>query len=107
MDDFRYAKKPSGATTKLTHFAVSKDEWNTKKNSIKSIKNALYVRLYAKTKGTYIGEGTANSKKSRTDLLSQSVILFSQSVTESVIQYKISKFCSNNFLKAFWADLKA
>ena len=36
-DDFRYEGKPSCATTKLTLFAVSKDEWDTKEDTGKSI----------------------------------------------------------------------
>ena len=44
MDDFRYEGKPSHATTKSTLFAVSKDEWDTKEDTGKSMKNALYVR---------------------------------------------------------------
>ena len=48
MDDFRYEGKLSYATTKLTPFAVSKDEWDTKKDTGKSMKNALYVLRYAK-----------------------------------------------------------
>ena len=48
-DDFRYEGKPSRAITKLTLFAVSKDEWDTKEEDTgKSIKNALYVMQYAK-----------------------------------------------------------
>ena len=48
-DDFRYMEgKPSRAITKLTLFAVSKDEWDTKENTGKSMKNALYVLRYAK-----------------------------------------------------------
>ena len=47
-DDFRYEGKPSRATTKLTLFAVSKDEWGTKEDTDKSMKNALYVLRYAK-----------------------------------------------------------
>jgi len=40
-------RKPSRATTELTLFTVSKDEWNTKEGTgIK--KNALYVLWYAK-----------------------------------------------------------
>ena len=35
-------KKKSRATTKLTLFAVSKDEWDTKEDTSKSMKNALY-----------------------------------------------------------------
>ena len=47
-DDFRYEGEPSRATTKLTLFAVSKDEWDRKENTGKSMKNALYVLRYAK-----------------------------------------------------------
>ena len=43
-DDFRYAEgKPSRAIAKSTHFAVSKDEWDTKEDTGKSMVNALYV----------------------------------------------------------------
>ena len=41
-------RKPSYAIAKSTLFVVSKDEWNTKEDSCKSIKNALYVLWYAK-----------------------------------------------------------
>ena len=47
-DNFCYKEKPSCATTKLTLFAVSKDEWDTKEDTGKSMKNALYVLRYAK-----------------------------------------------------------
>ena len=47
-DDFRYEGKLLCATVKLTPFAVSKDEWDTKENTGKSMKNALYVLQYAK-----------------------------------------------------------
>ena len=46
---FSYAKKPSYATTKLTLLVVSKDEWNIKEGTGKSIKNALYALQCAKT----------------------------------------------------------
>ena len=36
MDDFRYEGKPSHAIAKLTLFAVSKDEWDTKEDTGKS-----------------------------------------------------------------------
>ena len=42
-DNFRYEWKPSHATTKLTLFAVSKDEWDTKEDTGKSMKNVLYI----------------------------------------------------------------
>jgi len=41
-------RKPSHATTELTLFTVSKDEWNTKEYTGKSMKNALHILLYAK-----------------------------------------------------------
>ena len=45
---FHYEGKPSRATTKLTFFAVSKDEWDTKEDTGESMKNVLYVLQYAK-----------------------------------------------------------
>ena len=47
-DNFRYEGKPSCAIAKLTLFAVNKDEWDTKEDAGKSMKNALYVLRYAK-----------------------------------------------------------
>ena len=47
-DDFRYEGKPSCATAKSTLFAVSKDEWYTKEDTGKSMKNVLYALRYAK-----------------------------------------------------------
>jgi len=41
-------RKPSCATTESTFFAASKDEWNTKEATGKSVKNALYILWYAK-----------------------------------------------------------
>jgi len=41
-------RKPSRATTKLTLFIVSKDEWNTKEDTGKSLNNALHILQYAK-----------------------------------------------------------
>ena len=47
-DDFRFEGKPSHARAKSTLFTVSKDEWDTKEDTGKSMKNALYVLRYAK-----------------------------------------------------------
>ena len=47
-DDFCYEGKPSYVTAKSTLFAVSKDEWDTKEDTGKSMKNALYILRYAK-----------------------------------------------------------
>ena len=41
-------RKPSCATTKSTLFTVNKDEWYTKEDTGKSLKNALDVLRYAK-----------------------------------------------------------
>ena len=48
MDNFCYEGKPSHAIAKLTLFTVSKDEWDTKEDTGKSMKNALYVLRCAK-----------------------------------------------------------
>ena len=47
-DDFRFEGKSSCACAKSTPFPVSKDEWDTKEDTGKSMKNALYVLQYAK-----------------------------------------------------------
>jgi len=41
MDDFCYEMNQSRTTTKSTLFSVSKDEWDTKEDTDKSMKNAL------------------------------------------------------------------
>jgi len=46
--DFHCEWKPSHAYHKLKLFAVSKDEWDTKEDTGKSMKNALYVQRYRK-----------------------------------------------------------
>ena len=53
-DNFRYKGKPSRATAKSTLFAVSKDDWHTKENTGKSMKNALYVLRYAKRQVVFL-----------------------------------------------------
>ena len=45
-DNFRYEGKSSRATTESIPFAVSKDEWDTKEDTGKSMKNALYEVCY-------------------------------------------------------------
>ena len=47
-DDFRFEGKLPRAHTKSTPFPASKDEWDTKEDTGKSMKNALYVLWYAK-----------------------------------------------------------
>ena len=48
MDDFCFEGKPSCARAKSTPFPVSKDEWDIKEDTGKSMKNTLYVLRYAK-----------------------------------------------------------
>jgi len=43
--NFHCERKLSCAITKSTVFAVSKDEWDTKKDFGKSLKNALYIEV--------------------------------------------------------------
>ena len=47
-EDFCFEGKPSRARAKSTPFPVNKDEWDTKEDTGKSMKNALYVLWYAK-----------------------------------------------------------
>ena len=48
MDYFQFEGKPSCARAKSTPFPVSKHEWDTKEDTGKSMKNALYVLRCAK-----------------------------------------------------------
>ena len=48
IDDFHSEGKPSRATTKSTPFAVSKDKWDAKEDTGKSMKNAFHVLRYNK-----------------------------------------------------------
>ena len=45
---FHYKGKSSRAHCQIDNFAVSKDDWDTKEDTGKSMKNALYVLWYAK-----------------------------------------------------------
>ena len=47
MDNFCYEGKPSHTIAKLMPFAVSQDEWDTKEDTGKSMKNALHILRYA------------------------------------------------------------
>ena len=78
MDNFHYEGKPSHATAKSTPFAVSKDEWDTKEDTGKSMKNALCM-----PKGTCTAKATLNSGKIKPIALHLSESI-SQLVTQSV-----------------------
>ena len=111
-DDFCYEGKPSCATTESTLFAVSKDEWDIKKDTSKSMKNALYV-LAVCQKGTSRAEAMSNSEKIKPAALE---LHLSEGISQSV-SYSVSrKFCliyiciylklCSNLLKAFRVNLK-
>jgi len=48
-------------TTKSNFFVESKDEWDTKESTVKSMNNALHVEWYGK--GTSQAEATSDSEK--------------------------------------------
>jgi len=54
-------RKPLCATTKLTLFTVSKDEWNTQENTGKSL--IMHWTHCGMPKGTSLAEATLNSEK--------------------------------------------
>ena len=76
------------ATTKLTLFVVSKDEWDTKEDIGKSMKNALYCTYCSMPKGTSQAKAKSNSEKI-TPVVSSYACLkasVSQLLTQSVSQ---------------------
>jgi len=46
-DDFHYKRKPTLATSKSALFVICKDEWDTREDTDKSMKNALCILWYA------------------------------------------------------------
>ena len=84
-DDFRYKEKQSRAIARSTLFAVSKDEWDTKEDAGKSVKNALYVQWYAK-RHTYQAEVTLNSEKIKLVALTVIELPLSEGISQSVTQ---------------------
>ena len=61
-NDFCYTKEAIMCNTKSTLFTFSKDEWDTKEDTSKSMKNALHILQYAKD--TSWAEEMSNSEKS-------------------------------------------
>ena len=81
-DNFCYEEKPSCATAKSTLFAFSKDEWDIKEDTGKSMKNALYVLRYAK--GTSRAEAMSNSEKIKPVALAVIELRLSEGISQSV-----------------------
>ena len=84
-DDFHYKGKPSRAIAKLTLFAVSKDEWDTKEDNGKSMKNAscMYCGM---PKGTCRAEATSNSEKIKPIALAIIKLRLSGGISQSISQ---------------------
>ena len=76
-------RKPSCATTKLNFFTVSKDEWNTKENTGKSLKNVLQVLRYQKASLT---EATLNSEKIKPVALAVGELRLTEGISQAVRQ---------------------
>ena len=86
-DDFCYEGKPSCAIAKSTLFAVSKDEWDTKEDTGKSMKNALYVLRYAKRHLFWpkqLAEATSNSEKIKPVAIAIIELRLSEGIGQSV-----------------------
>jgi len=72
------------ATTKLTHFTVSKDEWNTKQDTGKSLKNALHILRY--TKRHLLGWSNVEQWKSQAGSLAIIELRWSEGIRQLVSQ---------------------
>ena len=77
-------------TTKSTLFAVSKDEWDTKEDTGKSMKNALYILRYAKRH--QLAEATLNSEKIKPVTLAVIELRLSEGIRQSVTHSVSRKF---------------
>ena len=83
---FLLQRKSSRATTKLTLFAVRKDELDTEENTGKSMKNALYVLCSGMSKGTSRAKVTLNSEKIKPIALAIIELCLSEGISQSVTQ---------------------
>ena len=90
MNDFHYEGKPSCAIAKLTLFAVSKDEWDTKEDT-----QRMHCTYCGMPKGTARAEAMSNSEKIKPIALA--VIIFelhlSEGINKSVSQSVSRTFC--------------
>ena len=108
-DEIHYEGKPSRCTAKSTLFVVSKDEWDTKEDTGKSMKKVLYVLRYVKRH--LLAQSNVEQWNNQARSLSRYQVTFvwrHQSVSQSVensLNNFFEKFRSN-LLKAFWVDLK-
>ena len=87
-DYFRFEGKPSRARAKSTPFSVSKDEWDTKEDTGKPMKNALHVLRYAKRHLS--GRSNINSEKIKPIVLAVIELCLSEGISQSV-SYSVSQ----------------
>ena len=80
---FSLQREPSRTTAKLTLFAANKDEWDTKEDTGKSMKNALCCDM---PKGTSRAEATSNSEKIKPIALAVIELRLSKGISQSVSQ---------------------
>ena len=91
---FCYEGKPSCATAKLTLFNVSKDEWDTKEDTGKSMKNALYILRYSKKH--FLGRSDVEQRKIKPVALAIIELRLSEGISQSVTP-SIENSIVNNF----------
>ena len=84
-DDFHFKGKPLRAIAKSTPFPVSKDEWDTKEDTGKSMKNYCSMPI-----GTCRAEATLNSEKLKPVALAVIKLCLSEGISQSV-SYLVSQ----------------
>ena len=82
--------KNTNPPQKSTLFAVSKDEWHTKEDTGRSMKNALYILQYAK--GTSQAEAASNSEKIKPVALAVVELCLSEGISQLLSQLVSRKF---------------
>ena len=80
--DFHYKGKSSRTTTKSTPLAVSKDKWDTKEDTGKSMR--MQCTYCGMPKGTSRAETTLNSEKIKPVALAVIELCFSEGTSQSV-----------------------
>ena len=93
------------ATTKLTHFTVSKDERNTNEDNGKSLRSAL--EYCGVPKGTYQAEVTLNSEKIKPVALAVIELRLTEDIRQLVSHSVIRKFRLINFFTIPWQLFKS
>ena len=88
MDDFPFEGKPSCATAKSTLFAVSKDEWDTRRTLVSP--RRMHCTYSGMPKGTSRPEVTSNSEKIKPVALAVIELHLSEGITQ-LLTYLLSQ----------------